>query len=137
LWPETVQAIRDALAIRPTPKDEADVDIVFVTKYGHRWTRTHGPKHVPIDAIALQFGKLLRDLGINGRNHFGFYSLRHTFRTVADNAKDTGAARLVMGHASDGTMDGVYIERIDDDRLVAVAEHVRTWLFGSAGKQNL
>jgi hypothetical protein len=34
LWPETVAAIRAALAKRPAPKAEADAGLVFVTKYG-------------------------------------------------------------------------------------------------------
>jgi hypothetical protein len=33
-----------------------------------------------------------------------------------------------MGHA-DGTMSGVYREFIDDNRLVAVTNCVRSWLF--------
>ena len=40
LWPETVQAVREALAKRPTPKDEADAGLVFITKYGGPWART-------------------------------------------------------------------------------------------------
>jgi hypothetical protein len=37
--------------------------------------------------------------------------------------------RLVMGHTDEST-DDVYREHIDDARLVAVAQHVRAWLFG-------
>jgi hypothetical protein len=33
-----------------------------------------------------------------------------------------------MGHA-DGSMASVYRERISDERLKAVVEHVRQWLF--------
>jgi hypothetical protein len=33
-----------------------------------------------------------------------------------------------MGHA-DSTIDGVYRERIEDERLQAVADHVHGWLF--------
>lgn len=58
----------------------------------------------------------------------GFYSLRHIFRTVADGAKDQVAANAIMGHA-DPAMAGVYRERIDDDRLRAVVDYVRSWLF--------
>src|SRR5262249_61361760 len=31
LWPETVQALRDALAARPTPRREADSGLFFLT----------------------------------------------------------------------------------------------------------
>src|SRR5262249_34932186 len=32
LWPETVAAIREALAERPTPNDQADADLVFLQR---------------------------------------------------------------------------------------------------------
>jgi hypothetical protein len=36
----------------------------------------------------------------------------------------------VMGHApASSDMSAVYRQRIEDDRLKAVAEHVRRWLF--------
>ena len=83
------------------------------------------------NAVTRAFGRLLRRLKINGRRRLGFYSLRHTFRTVADNTKDFPAIRLVMGHSSDGEIDGTYVERIDNARLRAVTDHVRAWLFGA------
>jgi hypothetical protein len=39
----------------------------------------------------------------------------------------------MMGHARED-MASVYRERIGDDRLQAVAEHVRLWLFPPAKK---
>jgi integrase len=131
LWPETVTAIRNALAARPNPKDEADAGLVFVTKYGHRWVRTEGPRRAPVNSVGLEFGKLLQSLGIDGREGRGFYALRHTFRTVADAARDPVAIDLIMGH-TDPSMGGHYRERVEDNRLRAVADHVRTWLFGEA-----
>jgi hypothetical protein len=38
-----------------------------------------------------------------------------------------------MGHSRED-MASVYRERIGDDRLTAVAEHVRKWLFGKSMK---
>jgi hypothetical protein len=52
------------------------------------------------------------------------------FRTVADAAKDQPAADHIMGHESPH-MSTVYREQISDDRLRAVTDHVRTWLFGA------
>jgi integrase len=58
-----------------------------------------------------------------------FYALRHTFETIAGGSRDQVAVDAVMGHA-DYSMAGEYRERIEDDRLEAVAAHVRKWLFG-------
>ena len=123
LWPETVEALKAAIAKCPRPKEEANANLVFITKYGRPWT--NGGES---DPVSLEMGKLLRKLDLH-RGGLGFYALRHTFRTVADATRDFPAVRLVMGHA-DESMDDVYREKIDDDRLQAVAEHVRCWLFG-------
>jgi integrase len=123
LWPETVAAIREALAKRAEPKDPADAGLVFVTKYGGPWVQT---------AVTHEMTKLLRDLDING--HRNFYALRHTFRTIADRAKDQPACDHIMGHARDD-MASVYREGIEDERLLAVSEHVRAWLFADTNQQ--
>ena len=125
LWPETIEALRVALAKRPAPKDEADAGLVFITKYGLPWA-----KDATDQTLAKEFGKLLRALHINGRTGLGFYTLRHTFRTVADETKDQPAADYIMGHA-DPRMAAVYRETISDERLKAVADHVRKWLFAA------
>ncbi len=66
---------------------------------------------------------------MNGRKNLGFYSLRHRFLTIAEETRDFPAVQLIMGH-SDNSMASHYRERISDDRLEAVANHVRKWLFG-------
>jgi integrase len=123
LWPETVAALREALAKRPAPKDAADSGLVFLTQFGLPW----GKQKVE-DPINKEVGKLLRRIGINGRKGLGFYTLRHTFRTVADEAKDQPAADLIMGHEVPH-MSSVYRETISDARLRAITDHVRAWLF--------
>jgi integrase len=125
LWPETVAALRDALAKRPEPKSEADAGLFFVTKYGLSWH-----KETPDGPISKETAKLLKALGINGRKRLGFYTLRHTFRTVADESKDQPAVDFIMGHEVPH-MSAVYRETISDERLRAVADHVRRWLFPS------
>src|SRR5262249_55245566 len=86
LWPETAAALRDALATRPEPKDPAAAGLVFITKYGAGWS-----KDTSTNPVSQETGKLLMALHINGRKGLGFYTLRHVFRTVADEAKDQPA----------------------------------------------
>src|SRR5262245_61163196 len=93
LWPETIAAISEALANRPEPKKAEHAELVFLTRCGDSWH-----KDTPDNPISREFGKLLKRLGINGRKGLGFYTLRHTFRTVADEAKDQPAADCIMGH---------------------------------------
>jgi integrase len=126
LWPETIAAVKEALARQPEPKREEDAGLVFLTRCGVSWHtgRTDGP-------LTHEMMKLLRRLHINGRKGLGFYTLRHTFRTVADEAKDQPAADFIMGHESPH-MSTAYREIISDARLRAVTEHVRHWLFPSA-----
>ena len=52
-----------------------------------------------------------------------------THRTVADETRDFPAIDLIMGHEDSTSMATRYRERIGDERLQAVAEHVRTWLY--------
>lgn len=122
LWPETVAALRDAIAERPAAKGDTDPALVFITKYGNPWA-TRGTS----GAVILEFTKLLGAVGIE-RDRLGFYALRHTLRTVADATRDFPAVRVVMGHADD-SIDDTYRESIEDERLEAVANHVRGWLW--------
>jgi integrase len=122
LWPETVEALKEALARRPEPREQNNAGLVFVTKYGLPWA-----KDTSTNPITQETAKLLRRLGINGCRNF--YALRHTFRTVADETKDQPAADHIMGHETPH-MSSVYREKVGDERLRAVAEHVRSWLFG-------
>jgi integrase len=126
LWPETVQALKEALSKRPEPRQEEAKDLFFVTKYGQPWAKDTGD-----NTLSKETKKLLKALDINGRKGLGFYTLRHVFRTVADEARDQPAADFIMGHEV-AHMSSVYRETISDVRLRAVTDHVRGWLFGVA-----
>lgn len=128
LWPETVEAIQAAIKARRRPKNEEHDDLVFVTAQGHSWA-----KSATIDnPVSRQMGKLLTALGMS-RPGLNFYALRHTFETIGGEAKDQVAVNHIMGHAPAGSdMAAVYRERVTDDRLKAVTEHVRKWLFAKA-----
>jgi integrase len=127
LWPETVSALREALAKRPEPKLEEHAGLLFVTKYGGSW---HKSGETIDNPVSKEMRKLLDGLGIGGGRNF--YALRHTFETVAGEAKDQPAVDHIMGHA-DESMAAVYRERVGDGRLRAVVEHFRAWLFPAAG----
>ncbi len=129
LWPETIQALREVLANRPAPKKEEDSGLVFITKYGFAWS-----KETTTNPVSQEMAKLLKALHINGRKGLGFYALRHCFETIGGESKDQVAVDHVMGHSRDD-MASLYRERISDERLRAVADYVRTWLFGPAAAQ--
>jgi integrase len=122
LWPETVVALREAIAVRPEPRQEEAKGLVFVTSRGRPWLSLG-----IANPVSIAIRDLMKAVGVH-RDGIGFYTLRHVFRTVADAARDSVAIDLIMGH-SDPTMGGHYRERVDDSRLLAVSEHVRHWLF--------
>jgi integrase len=122
LWPETVEAIREWLAMRPEPKAEEDQGLVFLTVRGRSWHKA-GLMDNP---ISKETRKLLDSLNINGRRNF--YALRHTFETIAGESRDQVAVDAIMGHAKDN-MASEYREWISDERLRAAADFVRRWLY--------
>lgn len=140
LWPETVAAIREALEQRPKAKRPGDVRLAFVTKYGQPWA-----KETADNPVAKEFTKLLNRIDSAAardakeqkadppakirRRGVGFYALRHTFETIGGGSRDQVAVNYIMGHL-DSSMAGAYRERIEDDRLRAVTDHVHAWLFG-------
>jgi len=128
LWPETVAALRNVIAERPEKLNGDAKCLVFVNSRGLPWVRTTEKSRT--DNISVLFTKLLKEAGAH-RDGLGFYTLRHVFRTIADETCDTVAIDSIMGHA-DHSMAGHYRERIDESRLRAVVDHVRQWLFGTS-----
>lgn len=133
LWKETVAALRVVEQHRPTAKAPEDDGLVFVTKYGRPWVKVEPPRGasaraaVVKDAVVLEFGKLMRATKTHEPGR-GFYALRHTFRTVADEVGDRPAVDLIMGHENGQDIASHYVERIGDGRLKKVTEQVRAWL---------
>lgn len=138
LWPETIAALEDAIAKRPTPKSADHAGLVFITKYGKAWAKVtgllrkegdkKGTTTPPSNPVSAEMRKLLDTLGIKG--HRNFYALRHTLETIGGEVKDQVAVDFIMGHARDD-MASVYRERLSDERLRAITDHVRAWLFGT------
>ena len=135
LWPETLEALKQTIESRPEPAEEEFNGLVFLTVFGKPWVRYNisqaeesSIKTVNrTDAVGEQFNKLLQKLGLK-RKGVGFYTLRHTFRTLADEVRDQHAIHRIMGHVIPG-MSGVYVEKIELDRLRAVVDHVHSKLF--------
>ena len=139
VWPETITALRQSISSRPQPIDGAVGQLVFLTRFGLPWVRQnvhrgadgHIDKVVGVDGIVRLFNKVLNQLNVK-RKGVGFYSLRHTFRTWADETADQHAIHRIMGHAIPG-MSGIYVEKIELERLRAVVNHVRGKLFDEKG----
>jgi len=122
LWPETVAALKEAIARRREPKDPAHGQLVFVTKYGGPWALDS-----PANPISAEMRKLLGKLKLY-RSGLSFYALRHTFETIAGGCRDQVAVDAIMGH-SDPSMAANYRHGLEDDRLRDAVNHARRWLF--------
>jgi integrase len=91
-------------------------------------------KTTNIDAVSLEFRKVMKALDLNG--HRNFYCLRRTFETIGGDSLDQVSVDAIMGHSRDD-MASVYRQQIGanpDERLVKVVNVVRDWLFSSANK---
>lgn len=135
LWPETVDAIQLALDdLMPKAATPEARELVFRSERGlplvRQIVRREGneiKKVTYIDRLSVWFDALLKELKLK-RFGLGFYSLRHTFRTWADEAGDQHAIHRIMGHSIPG-MSGVYIEEISLERLRRVVNVVRSRLW--------
>lgn len=116
LWPETKAAIE--AAARPE-------GLLFLRRGGKPVVseREGGQR---TDVIGQGFWMLKKRIGLEGTNR-GFEALRHTYRTIADEVGDQPGVMLTMGH-SDGTINAIYREQIENSRLETISRHVRKWL---------
>jgi len=126
LWPETRQAIEEAIARRPKPAEPSLANRVFLTRLGRSWFKENSTA----SPLSAEFRKLRRKAGIE-RENAAFYDLRRGFQTVGEECGDLVAVQVIMGHTpASGDMSAIYRQRVSDERLRRVAEHVRQWLFG-------
>ena len=124
LWPESIEAIKKAISKRPMRGR------VFMTSKGTDYTeeKRQGGR------VAKEFYRACDKAKVE-RNGRGFYSLRRTFQTQAENCRDLPAIRLIMGHTdASNDMPARYRQHIDDERLLAASNAVREWLFGTKAK---
>jgi len=131
LWPETVASIRESLAGRSDPVGASAKGLVFLTHRGHSWEG----ERVPGVQVTNAFTALAKETGLYRKGR-GFYGLRRSFETIGGDSLDQVAVDALMGHApASGDMGAVYRQRISDDRLKAVVEHVRRWVFENSEKE--
>jgi integrase len=144
LWPETVKAVQDYVKVRQTPHVQFESQI-FITKARQQWGHTSLPsefrklldatneahRQAIIDECKKKRRKPPEDIAdIIPHGSFGYF--RHTFETIGGGCRDQVAVNAIMGHVDD-SMAAEYRESIEDERLEAVATHVRQWLFGKRG----
>lgn len=124
LWPETVKALKDVLAARQQPVNKSSENLVFIGRRGQDYIGNRRGYRVHQELV-----RVFNAAGAKGRTP---YDLRHTFSTIAEGARDLPAAQSIMGHAASGSdMAARYRAGVSDDRLKAVTDHVRSWLFPS------
>lgn len=123
LWKETKLALKKVLA-----QSESDYPLVFANDRGrpisdHRY-------------VSYLFAKLCAKAAVE--NHV-FYDLRRSFQTISENQAeryDLPAIRAIMGHCDDANdMSSEYRQNISDERLKAVTDSVRNWLFAAPKKR--
>ena len=136
LWPETIAALKKVLTSeRSASETGAAAQLVFRSESGLPLVRQvvkkgeadEIEKVTYIDRLGDWFDELLIEQKLKRRG-IGFYTLRHTFRTWADETNDQHAIHLIMGHAIPG-MSGIYVEEIGVERLRRVVDHVRNKLW--------
>lgn len=77
-------------------------------------------------SIFKAFKEVVVAAGIK-RQNAGFYDLRRTFQTIGEEISES-VTRYIMGHC-DPSMSARYRQRVYDDRLRAVVDVVRAWLW--------
>lgn len=117
LWPETVAALKEAIASR-----KVESNLVFIGPRGQPYTDEQRTGH----RVGGAYRQTVKDAGITDK---GFYSLRRSFQTISENARDLTATKAIMGHVDAQTdMSARYRQVISDHRLRDVVECVRQWL---------
>lgn len=136
LWPETVKAIRDYLKVRPKPADPKHAGLLFLTAGGNPYVRDafddKGEWLREMDRVRERYNTYLKRLGQRRRGR-SLYSLRRTFRTLAAETGMELAIAQVMGHGDSAeSMAAVYTQRVRDEDVKAVCQHVRKRVLGKS-----
>jgi integrase len=103
LWPETIEAVKLAIACRPQPIDKAHEKLVFIGARGREYHRGW--------RIAAEFADHATNAKVEGRQ---FYDFRRTFQTIGEGVRDLVAVQSIMGHAAaSGDMSAIYRQTVE------------------------
>lgn len=116
LWPETIEAVRRWLKVRPEPHRKDHKTFLFITRWGNQWDRT---------GIGHEFDKLMTDCDFDVGSFIWF---RKTVQTIGERTGDIIAVRHVMGHVDD-SMSADYRQEVDPARIVRVTDCIHEWLY--------
>lgn len=134
LWPETIEALKEAIAKRRKPHSEEYSGLAFLTRTGIDFVRATD-NGTNIDGVAQEFAKVLNKLKLSGSRR-AFYALRHTFETIGGDTGDQVAVDMMMGHAPDAKdMSAVYRRKVFAKRLRRVIDHVHRWVWPKTAKK--
>ncbi len=127
LWPETIEAIREAVVSQPSTGGEWK-NLVFLTRIRKPWSDPESS----CCSLSQAFTKAAKLAGVYKKNAKTFYALRHVTETIGGDAKDQVALNYIMGH-EDGSMASVYRESVSDERLEVVNRVIHDWLYRPCG----
>ncbi len=141
LWPETIEAVQAAITSRKSRF--GDCPFIFLTKQGNPFVQPPRERQkdedektswtIGANPISSEFRKLRTSCGIDGAKQ-SFYALRHTFKSVGENATGNNiAVDYMMGHI-DPSVSAIYRQYVLDERLLEVTNAVHKWLFETKPK---
>ncbi|MFN3192681.1 MAG: tyrosine-type recombinase/integrase [Aureliella sp.] len=131
LWPETIEALEACIKQADKHGEES---LVFISDRGKNYIseRKNGYRVTGDFEATKKRAKRDDDLETSRT----YYDLRRSFETIAGEAVDQVAVDLIMGHTpSESNMAARYRQRVSDQRLELVVNHVRAWL-GLGGGEN-
>ena len=131
IWDTTAAALATVIDARKQI-DDGNGDLVFRTSKGKPWFQDS-----VANPLSREFRKVLQSAGVYEPG-LSFYRLRHVFEVVAGESLDQPAVDKIMGHKPLVSDMAAHYRNgiISDERLVAVTEHVRQWLFTPGSKDD-
>lgn len=118
LWPETIEALNAAKRLRFPPANRLAAESFFLKPSGRPFDKGNCE-------VTKWFTQIAKWAGVDAT----FYYLRHTHQNIGERTGDSVAVKVTMGHA-DNSISDTYRHGIADERIIAVTNTIRTWLYG-------